>query len=158
VTEGACGTAILSAINPHETGWENADPGESNMEATQFALEFWYGDQSLVGKQLDLSIKLLDDGRGSSAENGGYDISLGANDENWTESGTPWAEAHGFYNAGSVVHLTHVIPDAEGDWDPSLIHKLVVRVASKYWGDGSVVFDYEEPQFEILSLTITDAP
>src|SRR5690349_14637164 len=37
-----CGAAIVTAILPHEVGWEDADPSESNSEQTHFEVQGVY--------------------------------------------------------------------------------------------------------------------
>lgn len=158
-TVDECGIATISAEWPHEVGWENDDPGEANMESTKFSIEFLMNNASLAGKQLNLKMRLTQDGRGTSATNGGYDVYLGAVDSSgFTEVATPHGTGE-FYNAGQVVDMNFVVPAAGGDFDPASIYKINVRIASKFWGNGSdPVFDYEVAEFELISLTITDAP
>jgi hypothetical protein len=167
--EDTCG-ATITAVLPHETGWEDADPSESNMESTHFALEFPYSaNADLTGKQLNLSLKLLEDGRGPLAENGGYAVYLGVVEGEtggWTEGATPWADgmenmpgySGALYNPGDTVNLSYVVPADDADLDDADIYKLFVRIETKYWGDGTdPVFDYSTAVFELMQLTVTDA-
>lgn len=167
ITEDECGIATLAIEWPHETGWEGADPGEANMEATKFSLEFPY-TQDLTGKRLTLKMRQKENGRGTSATNGGIDVYLGAQDRSgYTEFFTPYEAGKenqpgywgGAYNDGDLINLTLDIDDAGPDFDPTDVFKIFVRISNKFWGDGSdPVFDYEITELELISLTVTDAP
>lgn len=163
-------TLVVSAEWPHEEGWEDADPSEANMEGTKFELEFPYAENAdLTGKQVNLTIKLADDGRADDAENGGYDVYLGVTegeDGGYTESVTPYEEGMtntpGFsgelYNADEEIMLSWVVPSDDTEFDPTDVYKIFVRVSNKFWGDGTdPVFAYDTAIFEISSLTVTDA-
>ncbi len=165
ITEDECGFATVAAEWPHESGWENDDPGEANMEATKFTLEFPY-TADLTGKRLNLELIMTDDGRGTSATNGGVDVYLGAQDSDYTEISTPYDSGNvnmpGYsgetYNSGDTISLSLDMPSAvQGDFDPADPIKLIVRINNKFWGDGSdPVFDYETTMFELVYLTVTD--
>jgi hypothetical protein len=71
---GTCPT-LVNVTWPHEAGWENADPAESNFESTHFTLDS-YTSADLTGKQLSLTIALSADQRGPNATAGGYIVSL----------------------------------------------------------------------------------
>ena len=60
---------------PHETGWENADPAESNHEVVHFTLDSDYS-ADLSNKKLSLTIQLASDTRGSAATAAAYTVSL----------------------------------------------------------------------------------
>lgn len=72
--EGSC-PVILNVTWPHEEGWEDADPSEANHEQVRFTLDSSYS-LSLEGKQLNLTIELLEDVRGPEATAGGYEVGL----------------------------------------------------------------------------------
>lgn len=74
VTEGTC-PLLVNVTWPHEEGWENADPAEANGEQTHFTLESYYSTD-LTGKQLNLTIELVEDVRSPEATVGAYAISL----------------------------------------------------------------------------------
>jgi hypothetical protein len=72
--DGTC-PALLDVTWPHEMGWENADPAESNHEPTRFTLDSGH-TADLTGKQLNVTIELTKDMRGPAATAGGYVVSL----------------------------------------------------------------------------------
>jgi hypothetical protein len=152
----ACGTAEVTAIWPHEIGWEADDPSESNSEQTKFTLNTPY-TEDLTGKQLNLTVTVLDDGRGSLATNGGYNIYIGAQDSTYDEAAATYSADVEFY--GTVTKtLTYVIPD-DLAFDPADAIRLIIRVENKYWdADPQPVFDYDISVFEFSELTVTDAP
>ncbi len=166
-----CGAAIVTAILPHEVGWEDADPSESNSEQTHFEVQgVYYPLGDLTDKMLNLTIKLLDDGRSSSAENGGFNVYLGAIDgDDYTEASTPWDGDHdnvngdsnypgysgSLYNANDEVKLSIALPTG-GAFDAAGVYKIFVRIENKNWS--GPVFDYDEAQFEISNLSVDDAP
>jgi len=168
-----CGAAIVTATLPHEDEWEGGDPGEANNEATKFEVQaVYYPVVDLTDKVLNLTIKLLDDGRGPAAENGGYNVYLGAveHENGWTQVSTPYDGANdnvsgdsnypgysgSLYNANDEIKLSLVIPSDNADFDPSNVYKLSVSIQNKYW-DGTA-FDYDEAVFEISNLSVDDAP
>lgn len=180
IAQGDCGELLVTATWPHEDGWEGGDPAEANEESTKFEVQGPFAaHQDLTGKELRLTIKLLEDGRGPAAENGGYTVYLGAVEGEaggWTQVATPWDGAHdnqqgnsnfpgyagSLFNPEDEVTLSLVIPSDDANFDPTDVYKLSVRIESKIWGDGSggesnPVFDYTESVFEISDLSIVDA-
>lgn len=76
VDASQCPPAVfVDATWPHEEGWENADPSEANHEQTHFTLDS-YGANNLVDKEITATIELVADERGSSANAGGYLVSI----------------------------------------------------------------------------------
>jgi hypothetical protein len=73
-TEGTC-PVLVNVTWPHEAGWEAADPSEANQEQTHFTLDSYYSTD-LTGKQLNLTIELVEDVRGPEATTGGYEVAL----------------------------------------------------------------------------------
>jgi hypothetical protein len=59
---------------PHEAGWYNDDPSESNREQVHFTLDSGGGD--LTNKQVTATVELADDVRGPNATAGGYLVSI----------------------------------------------------------------------------------
>jgi hypothetical protein len=157
-----CPVALVSADWPHEAGYEDDDPGEANFESTKFNLEVINNSNfDYTGKQLNVNIRLVDDGRGPSAENGGYDIYVGLTDfSDFTEVATAYGEDWGeVLDANDVAHVTFVVPDDVAEFDPTNVYKAFIRVHSKFWGDGTdPVFDYDTSVFEISEFSVTDAP
>lgn len=86
-TEGTC-PVLLNVTWPHEAGWENADPAEANHEQVHFTLDSYYSTD-LTGKQLNLTIELVEDVRGPEATAGGYEIGLVSVSSYQTESLVP---------------------------------------------------------------------
>lgn len=60
---------------PHESGWEHADPAESNHEVTHFTIDS-YSSMDLTNKKLSLTIELTADQRDALATAGSYNVSL----------------------------------------------------------------------------------
>ncbi|HXS19269.1 MAG TPA: hypothetical protein VN764_18860, partial [Polyangiaceae bacterium] len=121
-------------------------------------------------KMLNLTIKLLDDGRSPTAENGGFNVYLGAIDaDDYTEASTPWDGDHdnvngdsnysgysgSLYNANDEVKLSLVLP-VSGAFNAASVYKIFVRIENKNWP--GPVFDYDEAKFEISNLSVDDAP
>jgi len=157
-----CPVALVSAVWPHEADYEDAEPGETNFERTGFNLEVINNSNfDYTGKQINLSIRLVDDGRGPSAENGGYDIYVGLTDfSDFTEVATPFGVTSGqLFNPNEVAQVTFVVPDDVAEFDPTNVYKAFIRIHSKYWGDGTdPVFDYDTSVYEITEFSVTDAP
>lgn len=154
-----CEVAIVTATWPHEEGWEDADPAEANSEATKFQLNHPY-TEDLTGKQLSLHVKLVEDGRGPTATNGGYTVYLGANDNSdYSEVATSWSEEYvgQLYGAGEEADIVFPIPTDNANFDATDIFQIFVRIESKLW-EGEEIFDYATSVFEISALTVTDAP
>src|SRR5690606_12351203 len=133
-------------------------PIEANDGMTQFTLDFVNSaDVDFTGKQLNLTISLVEDVRGPSATGGGYDIVVGATDaDDYTEVTTPFNDNE-FYSTGTL-NISFPIPDDNNDFDATDVYKAFVRIVSKHWGTGDPVFDYETATFEISEFSITDAP
>jgi hypothetical protein len=66
---------LVDVIWPHEAGWENADPSESNRESTHFTIDS-STSVDLTNKKLSLTIELAADERGPNAKAGAYNVSL----------------------------------------------------------------------------------
>ena len=150
--DDGCGTVEVEATWPHEAGYADADPSEANQEQVHFTASTPYTDD-LTGKQINLTVTLLDDGRGPNATNGGYNVYFGAQDSDFSEKASAWQDGE-LYGAGSTVTISYVIPDAGGGWDPADVIRLIVRVESKYWSGPT--FDYDTSVLELSELTVTD--
>ena len=174
LNEGLCDELIIAAEWPHESDWEQDHPADANYEPNvQFELESIFASTAdLTGKQLTLTIRLLEDGRGEFADNGGYSIYLGATDtSSYNEIQTPYVDGSenmpgysgALFNQGDETTLSLVVPSDVGDFDEDSIYKLFVRITNKYWGDGSgsddnnPMFDYTTSVFEITNWAVTEA-
>lgn len=149
-----CPTTI-TATWPHEAGWEDADPSEANSEAVKFQLIHPYSSyEDLTGKTIHAELTLVDDGRGPTAENGGYTVYLAVSDSDWTEAATSWsAEYTGqFYGAGEHIAIDFAIPAADSTFDPAQVRQLTIRVENKIWG--GPVFDYDTSVMTLDAFTV----
>ena len=149
---------------PHETGWENADPAESNHEQTRFTLDSYLATGDLTGKQVNVTIELTADARGPNANAGGYLVSLvsvstydrivpggsggsggtAGTGEPTTETGYAEAESPGMplNHVGDSIGFGFVLPNKTSEpdsYDPARVIKVNVRIYSVFSNTASLV-------------------
>jgi hypothetical protein len=160
VSTDDCDIVSVSALWPHEAAYQDDDPAEANFESTQFTLDTVTA-ADMTGKTLTLVIKLVDDGRGNEATNGGYNVNIGATDANYTEFATSYDldQTGELYGAGDEATVTLAIPSDVTDFTPDDLYKIFIRIENKFWGDGTdPVFAYDTAVFEISEWSVTDTP
>jgi hypothetical protein len=161
--ESYCPT-LVNVTWPHETGWENADPAESNHEATRFTLDSYIAIGDLTGKQINVTIELTADTRGPNATAGGYLVSLvsvstydrvvssgsggsgasGGTGEVATETGYAEAESPGMplTHVGDSIGFGFELPSKTSEpdsYDPARVIKVNVRVYSVFSNTAALV-------------------
>jgi len=136
-------------------------PVEANAAIYSTYLETSFDPaQDLSGRTVTVTMSLVDDGFGAAADQGGFDIYIVLVDS--TDYTNYQGEADGgvgeFYATdagGDAKTFTLVVPTAaEGDFDPTSVSQINVRIDSKYWTDDpQPVFDYGTAVFSIDSVT-----
>ncbi len=121
-------------------------------QAVMVGTELLAGDIDLTGAVPSLGIHLVSGGYGANASNGGFDVFIFVYDADYSIAG---GVAGDFFLGREESTAEFRLDEAlaiDGDFDPSSITLVDVRIDTKYW-DGAT-FDYTEAVFEIEWVAI----
>ncbi len=124
-------------------------PFDANGEAqaVMVGTELLSGDIDLTGAVPSLRIHLVSGGYGANASNGGFDVFVFVYDEDYSiAGGVVGGFLMGREESTAALRLNEALA-IDGDFDPSSITLVDVRIDTKYW-EGAA-FDYTEAVFEI---------